>query len=224
MSTTSPDTKNWKNWNSVELANYLKQQGCGDNYAELFLQNKITGQEAPDLKDDTLKEMGITIVGDRLRITKALQQLRQSQAQAEREEVLWQGHELLYVSWFQQCCQTCAGCCPQDAATYTLRSHHLEIKTVHPCRCGPLVCCGSLCGATYEIDNIDLSEITDADVKGVPPGCCQAICCCGVTQEHVILTTGAEGEKVLKLPKDVGQDVARRVKNQVEIMQRMERS
>ena len=220
MSVTTDSTRDWSNWTATQLADYLKTKGL-DDYAEVFVSNNITGQVAPSLTDENLKEMGISVVGDRLRIIQALQQLKASQAQQDREKVVWQGEEVLYVSWFHQCCSTCGGCCPQDASTYTLRSNHLEIKTVHPCRLGPITCC---CGERYDIDNIDLSEVTDTDVEGVPPGCLQQVCCCGDTLEHVKIQTSSEGEKVLILHKDVGQDVARRLKNQVETMQQMERS
>ena len=76
----------------------------------------------------------------------------------------------------------------------------------------------------YHIDNVDLSNVTDADVKGVPPNCCQQ-CCCGHTQEHIyVKANGGAETKVLKLPKEEGAAVSRKILNQVEIMQRMERN
>jgi hypothetical protein len=68
-----------------------------------------------------------------------------------------------------------------------------------------------------------LSSIADADVKGVPPSCCQA-CCCGATQEHVHIKTKEGENKVLKLPKEEGATVSRKILNQIEVAQRMERS
>lgn len=220
-----PDSSHWSKWTSIELAKYLKTHGgLDDKYTELFINNNINGAIAPSLTDENLKEMGIKIVGDRIRIQQVLQQLKSSKQREEREQVIWTGKEMLFQSWFHGCCATCCGCCPQDPDLYTLRSNHLEIKTVQPCRLGP-ISCGCCCGASYHIDNVDLTEINDADVKGVPPGCCHQMCCCAATQEHVLITTNQSKEpKVLKLPRDVGQDVARKIKNQVEIMQRMERS
>ena len=52
-------------------------------------------------------------------------------------------------------------------------------------------------------------------------------CCCGATtQEHVhILVANKKGiQPVLRLHKPIGQEVSRKLKNQVEIMQMMERS
>ena len=130
----------------------------------------------------------------------------------------------LYFSWVHRLCATGCGCCPNDPSTYSLRQNHLEIKTVNPCRFGPIACCSCCCGPKYEIDSVNLSQITDADVKGVPPNCIAQTCCCGETQEHVVITTKAEGAKILRLKKNEGQQVARRIKNQVETMQVMERS
>lgn len=76
----------------------------------------------------------------------------------------------------------------------------------------------------YHIDNVDLSSVTDADVKGVPPNCCQQ-CCCGLTQEHIyVKANGGTETKVLKLQREEGATVSRKILNQVEVMQRMERN
>lgn len=209
----------FESWTATQLAGHLKEKDLGD-YAEMFMQNNIDGKVAHRIGDSDLKEMGITKVGDRHRVMEALGDLKKAQQQKEREKPLWEGKELLYFSCFDKACSTCCGCCPQDASTYKLTYNNLEIKSVEPMRCGPIPCC---CGHKYEIDNIDLSNIQDADLKGVPPSCCDA-CCMGSTQEHIHIQTSTEGVKILKLPKGEGAEVARKLKNQVEVMQRMERS
>ena len=221
--TTTESTRDWSNWSSTALASYLESKGLG-NYGEVFIANDITGEVAPNLTDQNLREMGVSSIGDRIRIRETLQTLRQSKAMKQREQVLWEGREVLYFSWVHRLCATGCGCCPNDPSTYSLRRNHLEIKTVNPCRFGPIACCSCCCGPKYEIDSVDLSQITDADVKGVPPNCIAQTCCCGDTQEHVVITTKAEGAKILRLKKNEGQQVARRIKNQVESMQVMERS
>lgn len=207
-------------WNAVELSEYIKNKGLGD-YAEVFLQNNVTGSVAHRLTEHNLKEMGVDKVGDRLQLMQALETLKKAKKVQAREKVIWEGTEILYFSQYDQCCSTCCGCCPDDPAEYKLMTNHLEIRTQYPNRCGPCKCCW---GHRYEIDNIDLSEIRDIDLQGVSPTFFNACCCCGAPQEHVHITTGAEGEKVMKLRKDEGVDVQRKIKNQVEQMQRMERS
>ena len=207
-------------WTAIQLSEYLRSKGLGD-YAELFLNNNVTGSVAHRLTEANLKEMGVSKVGDRLAIMQALETLRKAKKLQEREKVIWTGTEQLYFSRYDALCSTCCGCCPDDPAQYKLMTNHLEIKTQQPNRCGPCKFCW---GHAYEIDNIDLSEIRDVDMQGVSPTCFNACCCCGAPQEHLRLTTGAEGEKVLRLKKGQGTDLQRKIKNQVEQMQVMERS
>jgi hypothetical protein len=69
------------------------------------------------------------------------------------------------------------------------------------------------------------SNIKDVDIHGVPPPCFLQCFCGAKTQEHLkISTTHDAREVVLKLENGTGQEVARQIKNQVEVMQRMERS
>jgi len=207
-------------WEAADIAGYLKSKGLED-FSEFFLSNGITGQVLHRLEDNDLKEMGVTKVGDRLKIMEALETLKKAKTLQDREKVIWEGTEILYFSSGHQCFVTCCGCCPQDPSEYKLMSNNLEIKTQNPCRCGPIRCC---CGHSYDIDNVDVSGIVDADVKGVSPPCLYQICCCGAMQEHIHVETAAEGEKILRLPKGEGQAAARKIKNQVETMQMMERS
>jgi hypothetical protein len=69
------------------------------------------------------------------------------------------------------------------------------------------------------------SNIKDVDIFGVPPPCFLQCFCGAKTQEHLqIKTTSDEHILELKLEKGTGQEVARMIKNQVEVMQRIERS
>lgn len=209
-----------KAWTAQKLSEYIAAKGLGD-YSEFFLEHNIDGKVAHRLDDSNLKEMGVSKVGDRLKLLEALEALKKAQQQQTREVTIWEGEEVLYFSCYQRLCSTCCGCCPEDPSQYKLQNANLEIKLVEHNRCGPCVCCY---GHKYTIDHIDLSQITDADVEGVPPTCFQQCCCCGATQEWVHIKTSSEGEKILKLHTQEGQVAVRKIKNQVEIMQRMERS
>jgi hypothetical protein len=218
---TTESTRAFESWEATEVAAWLKTKDLGQ-YEETFITNNINGNVAPNLTEANLAEMGVSVVGDRIRIIQALNTLKKSQVQHDREKIIWEGEEVLYFSCFDRCCSTCCGCCPVEPSQYKLRSNVLEIKTITPCRCGPVNCC---CGSSYEIDNVDLSNVQDTDVHGVPPSCLNQTCCCGATQEHLhVQTTNDEDDKILKLGKGEGQKVARTIKNQVETMQRMERS
>jgi hypothetical protein len=73
--------------------------------------------------------------------------------------------------------------------------------------------------------NFSASKIQDVDIEGVPPPCFLQCFCGAKTQEHIkIQTSNDNHEHVLKLEQGTGQEVSRMIKNQVEVMQRMERS
>jgi hypothetical protein len=69
----------------------------------------------------------------------------------------------------------------------------------------------------------DLTYITDSDVKGNAPPCCQIVVCCGTGRDEILLKTSSDGEKLLKLEKGQGDVVSRKIMNQVEEIQRIER-
>jgi hypothetical protein len=69
----------------------------------------------------------------------------------------------------------------------------------------------------------DLTYITDGDVKGNAPPCCQQVLCCGKGRDELLLKTSSDGEKLLKLEKGQGDAVSRSIMNQVEEAQRIER-
>lgn len=216
--------KNFEDWTAQELAQYFKEKtDLDDDYAELLQKQKVDGRVAPQLTEEDLRHMGIDTVGDRKRVMAAIETLKKAKDINDRSKVLWQGEEVLYLSCWQWCCETGCGCCPQDPEQYTLVYNHLSIKKPNENRCGPCICCF---GHSFEIDNIDISNIQDVDVDGIPPPCFQQCCCGAKMQEHVKMQVSNDPNNrvILKLPKGTGQEVAAKIKNQVEVMQRMERS
>jgi len=207
-------------WPAERVAQYLRNHaGLGDYY-ELLLAQKVTGAVAPRLTDADLREMGIANIGDRKMFCKALQDLAKQERKQERERVLWQGQEVMFFSWWDGCWGTCCGCVPVDPSEYTLTGTHLVIRTQNPCRIGPIPCC---CNLQYVVDNVDLTHVVDADVHGVPAPCCQHVFCCAKAQDHIFVKTRTEGTKTLKLLKGDGETIARKITNQVEEAQQMER-
>ena len=220
--------KQFELWSSQEVASYLQSKGdIPNNYSELFQSHKIDGSIAYRLTDADLKDMGIITIGDRHRILKVLENLKKAKEQQTRETILWTGQEVLYWSCHDKCCSTCCGLCKDDPEVYTLRNNYLEIKRPDYNRCGSFKCCF---GHSYEIDNIDLSNVEDVDIVGIAPPCIQQCCCNAKTQEHIKIKTrvdsrrGRNNSKILKLNKPEGENVSRKIKNQVEIMQMMERN
>jgi len=217
--------KKFEAWSSTEVAQYIQSKEDIGNYAELFQVHRIDGSIAHRITDKDLADMGITAIGDRHRIMAALQSLKEAKAQKDREKIIWTGTEVLYWSCCQQCCVTCCGCRDNDPEEYTLRFNYLEIKRPDSNQCGNINCCF---GHSYEIDSIDLSNVVDVDVDGIPPPCFQECCCGAKTQEHVRVNvrdqTKGKAITTLKCNKPDGEMISRKIKNQVEVMQMMERS
>ena len=65
-----------RQWTDQDVATWLSGCKCAA-YAPLFRQNDLCGEVILDLTQASLKEMGITSVGDRARILVAVKQLRQ---------------------------------------------------------------------------------------------------------------------------------------------------
>lgn len=213
-------TSGFDAWSEHELAKYLRDKaGLGDYY-ELLIKHKVTGRVAPRLTDADLKEMGISNIGDRKLFGRALEDLQNAERKQNRQQVLWEGQEVLFFSCWDGCTAQCCGLCPIDAPQYQLTRTHLVITTIDPCRVGCIMCC---CNHKYEIDHVDLTHVVDADVKGVPAPCIQQCCCCGSAQDHIVIKTRTEGNKMLKLKKGEGLRVAQMVTHQIEEAQQMER-
>lgn len=208
----------FETWQPQQLAAYLQTVGLGDYY-EAVITHKITGKLAIYLTDQDLKDMGITIVGDRLQFRQVIQSLAKRSRFVERTKVLWEGKEVLYHGCFDRLLGTCCGCCPDDPSTYKLTSNHLKVKVVEPGRCGPVKVC---CCHSYQVNNIDLTHVTDVDVQGRPPPCLEQISCCA-SGKDVITIKYAEGTLTMPLKEGQGETVSTLILNQIEEAQVMER-
>jgi len=106
----------YHNWDSRQLGVYFRKNGLG-NYFEAIQKHRITGQLAPLLGDDDLKEMGVNIVGDRLMFKHHLKDLSRRERYNKRIESLWEGQERIFFSECDKNCFTCNGFCPVDPST-----------------------------------------------------------------------------------------------------------
>lgn len=208
----------YENWQPQQLAEYLSKVGLGDYY-ETIIKHKITGKLAIHLKDEDIKDMGITIVGDRLQFRQVIQSLSKKARSVERTKVIWEGKEVLYHGCFDRMMGTCCGCFPDDPSTYKLTTNHLKVKVVQPGRCGPVKVC---CWHSYKVNNIDLTNVTDVDVQGQPPPCMEEVCCCASGRD-MIGVTYVDGTLIIPLKKGVGESVSTLILNQIEEAQLMER-
>mmetsp|Transcript_16556 Transcript_16556/g.20611 ORF Transcript_16556/g.20611 Transcript_16556/m.20611 type:complete len:218 (-) Transcript_16556:155-808(-) len=214
------DTEKYESWGPEELAEYLKVSAGLGQYYEMIVNHNISGKVAGRLTDNDLVQM-IPVIGDRLLFQEAIESLQKIHRQKQRQEVIWNGEEMLFVSCCDRACGTCCGCCPADPSTYSLTHSHLTIKTVKTWRCGPIRCC---CGHEYFVDNVDLTHVTSVDVQSKAPPFCQLVFCCGRTMEKVEIKTQVEGDKIITLEKDEGiYSFSKKILNQIEEAQQMER-
>uniref|UniRef100_A0A6S8T5V4 SAM domain-containing protein n=1 Tax=Chaetoceros debilis TaxID=122233 RepID=A0A6S8T5V4_9STRA len=211
-------------WSPKQLSEYLTRQGLGE-YSECIVKHKISGKLAPLLSELDLKEMGITCIGDRLRFRLLVENLKRRARSHNRTRCIWEGEERVFYSAGMEIICTCFGCCPTDPSTYKLMSNFIKIKTVRPLRIGRLRLC---CCNQYTVNNVDLTNVADVDVNGVPAPCCERILCCapgkdivdieirgyggGDLMNHKLILREAEGDRVAEL-----------VMNSVEESQRIER-
>ena len=127
------DVKDFESWTAPRMADYLKKAGLGE-YGEIFINHKITGRLSPLLTDADLKEMGISIIGDRLRIKALILALGRKVRYDTRTKVIWEGEERLYFSDLEKVLHTCCGLFPDGKAIYhpnMLRKCETSPLTLH---------------------------------------------------------------------------------------------
>jgi len=220
MAEFNKDIGNWKEWDSIKLSKYLKKKGVPGDYAEMLITNNVDGKNAPSITESHLKEMGIDSIGDRIAIINALGTLKKAGAIENNNREIWTAKEMLFDSNCSWAFRTCCGLFPKDAKTYVLTNNHLQIKTLSPTRC---FCISLSCLHPYKhTDNVDLSIISDVNGSSVPPSCIGQLCCCKRVKDIVTINAGKETKRLV-LRNKKGEEAQKRIKQQVEVTQRMER-
>jgi hypothetical protein len=116
---TSEGLETYLEWTADDVADFLKKAKLGA-YSEMVLKHKVSGRLLHLLTDTDLKEMGVFIVGDRLRIKSLIDTLGRKHRITKRTKVWWEGEERLYFSGGEKCCSTCAGVCPDGRSSFEL--------------------------------------------------------------------------------------------------------
>jgi hypothetical protein len=216
--TSTVQVEGYEDWNAEQLADYFESKGLGD-YREVLYYHKITGKIAPNLTDQDLKDIGVKIVGDRCRFRNQIKSLKRKARHVQRNKLYWAGKERIFFGCAEWAVGTCLGLFPEDPSTYKLTSSHLKIRTVDPVRIGPFRLC---CCAKYSTNNIDLSQVDDVDMEGIPAPFIQQCLCCAEGKEILEVST-AEGDIDIVLKAGLGDEVSSLIMNQVEECQMMDR-
>ena len=135
-------------------------------------------------------------------------------------KLLWEAKEVLWFNSFEGCVNTCCHLCPEDPSTYKLTNNHLKIKTVKPLRIGPIRLC---CCKEYSVNNIDLTNIDDVDMDGIPAPFLLQCLCCASGKEVIEIEAGAEGTLKIITAEGEGDAISGLIMNQVEESQQIER-
>lgn len=150
--------------------------------AEAFTQHRVQGKIFTFLGRKELTEMGVDIVGDKLKIVKEIARLRQIALTAGRNEVKFEKEEFRpgpcgdALPFGFPCC-----CCNPPPEQYILYNSKLQLKLQkleNPCL-------GACCGSTTTKNNIPLEMIRDVDSLRIVPCVCD---CCGIDQAAVSIT------------------------------------
>lgn len=212
------EVSDFEKWSSEDVADFFENKGLGE-YRELLVHHRITGKVAPQLTDTDLKDMGIKIVGDRCRFRYILKTFGRKARQVQRNKIVWSGEERVFFGCADWCVGSCGGLCPIDPSTYRLTNNHLKIRLVDPVRVGPVRLC---CCAKFSVNNIDLSQVDDVDIEGIPAPFVQQCFCCADGKEIIEVST-AEGDVPVIVRMGEAQMVSDNIMNQVEEAQMIER-
>ena len=210
-------TANFEDWNAFQLGRYMKREGL-DDYSETFQKHKVNGALAPLLQDDDLKDIGVELVGDRLRFRSIVRNLNTQARFNARTRSIWKGQEQLYYNSCHQCISTC-GLFPQDPSSYNITFSHIRIKQVDPARCGRMRLC---CCYSYSINNVDMSKINDVNVNGRSAPFIYQVCCCARGLDEVEILSDAE-RVYMTVSEGQGTKLSQLILHQVEECQNMQR-
>lgn len=111
-------------WDSQQLADFLAQAGLMA-YRKMVLEHKITGKHAHLLTDEDLRDMGMVVVGDRLRFKQLMMTMGRKARFCNSTKAVWTGEEQTYYTDSEQFFCTCLGLIPDGkslSSYYLLRS------------------------------------------------------------------------------------------------------
>ena len=104
--------EDFDSWDSHRLAEFLSSAGLSA-YKKMVIEHKITGKHAPLLSDDDMRDMGMIVVGDRLRFKQLMMTMGRKSKFCNSSKAIWSGEEQKYYSDTQQFLGTCFGMVPQ---------------------------------------------------------------------------------------------------------------
>jgi hypothetical protein len=155
---------------------WVSKQGF-PTIAEVLRQHEIDGPSLVGLTEDHLKEMGVIIVGTRIKFMKSLTAVKEADRARQRMAVVWEADEVQAVTCTGQCYYSLQkSFCGVHPARFKLTGTTLRIQTT-------VFHCLS-CRVNVENDTIKLVNVTDVDTKIDKALCCR--CCNGVPDVIIV--------------------------------------
>lgn len=196
------DLSSYETWTAEEVTTYVETLGVPIGNA--FCQHKITGDILYRLAERHYEAMGISCVGDILRLEEMVEYLKFQKKLKQSNDVLWESEEYRKNSCIELCICNWALCCfacRPKTDHYKLTSTTLHIKSKTPVNCcfcceieGAIAACiRGCCGTQWNTNSTELNVIRDIDVIETNVNCCDA--CCRISgTEKVLISTSLVGE------------------------------
>lgn len=158
----------WSEQDVVEK--YLKPVNM-EHLAKPFLENRINGAVLLVLEESHLKEIGCTVVGDRVVFLEYLKLLKKHKRDADRSRALWSGTTpVLSLAYHPGCASFCTQlCCPCCIPSTEWRVTGQGIRWRK--NRAAANCCGDV-----ETQFVDYRFLKDLELRKEPRFCC---CCAG---------------------------------------------
>lgn len=118
------NAEDFDKWDSQQLADFLAQAGLMA-YRKMVLEHKITGKHAHLLTDEDLRDMGMVVVGDRLRFKQLMMTMGRKARFCNSTKAVWTGEEQTYYTDSERFFFTCLGLIPDGKM---LSSYHLPLS------------------------------------------------------------------------------------------------
>jgi len=198
---TEEDMKDIGEWSVQQVQEFWANRGFAE-HAEVWKEHDITGDRLISLSPDDVRDLGITSIGDRMGISKDLEDMKKVYRKMMRNQKIVEHYQAFDGSALQLCIATGCGCFPRDPDKYLLTKSGLRLDEYDiPRICGIWKC---MCwGGNLHVDNIALDQVRDVDTMVTKSG----FCCFAVNKSHVIVAAGAGNDAESDLSRVVQKDM-----------------
>jgi len=171
-------------WSAPTVGEWLASLGLA-LYSQKFVEHEVTGDLLEVMDKEDLRDLGVTLVGHRLKLLRAVAALQQKSESESRSKMLWQADEVLHrdgpLGWlsFYLSCKSCV----KGTSKYKLTGRAMEILS----REDRNLCSFSEPSTTTR--SIELGNVVGVRYQHRSAPC---DCCCGCTADDVFIELNHE--------------------------------